>query len=136
MLALLTDLCQHRDRRIPAQVLSLSTTGNHQVDPGLFHAYQLVEALLEIRNGESLRNAVARWNGAYTFQLNPDQIALIRNLRNISLHFKAPRAEKRLEDSVTALGFDQDRSRQHEFRTNGIQKLLREAAQAYFLARV
>ena len=43
MLALLSALCRDRDRTTPDQVLSLSATGNHQVDAGLFHAYQLVE---------------------------------------------------------------------------------------------
>lgn len=137
MLALLTDLCQDRDRITRhTSVLSLSTSGNHQVDPRLFHAYQLIEALLEIRDPEPLREAVARWNGSYALQLNPDQIDFIRNVRDISLHFKAPRAEKRLKNSQIALGFDCDRSRQEKFRRYGMQKLLREAAQAYFLARL
>ncbi len=136
MLALLSALCQDRDRATPVQVLSLSTSGNHQVDPGQFHAYQLVEALLEIGEGEPLREAVARWNARYPLQLNPDQIDYIRNVRDLSLHFKAPRAETRLKASVVALGFDRDRSRQHEFRRNGMQELLREAALAYFRARI
>ena len=136
MLALLSALCQDRDRTTPVQVLSLSTSGNHQVDPGLFHAYQLVEALLEIRDGEPLREAVGRWNACYPLQLDPDQIDFIRNVRDLSLHFNAPRAEKRLKESVVALGFDRDRSRQHEFRRYGIQELLREAALAYFRARI
>ena len=136
ILALLSALCQDRDRITPVQVLSLSTSGNHQVDAGLFHAWQLVEALLEIREGEPVRDAVARWNGTHSFQLDPDQIDLIRNLRDLSLHFKAPRAEKRLRESVVALGFDRDRSRQHEFRRHGIQRLLRAAALAYFRARL
>ncbi len=137
ILALLTDLCHDRDRTIPAQVLSLSTSGNHQVDAGLFHAYQLIEALLETGNNhELLRDAVARWNGSYDLQLNADEIDFIRNLRDISLHFKAPRAETRLKDSQIALGFDRDRSRQHEFRQHGMQKLLRKAARAYFSARL
>ena len=63
-------------------------------------------------------------------------LGFIRNLRDVSLHFKAPRAEKRLKSSQVALGFNQDRSQQNEFRRHGIQKLLREAAQAYVLARV
>ena len=136
ILALLTDLCHDRDRTIHAQVLSLSTSGNHQVDAGLFHAYQLTEALLEIGDREPLRDAVARWNGSYALQLNADEIDFIRNLRDISLHFKAPRAEKRLKDSQIALGFDRDRSRQHEFRRHDMQKLLREAARAYFFVRL
>ena len=135
MLALLSALCQDRDRTTPVQVLSLSTSGNHQVDPGLFHAYQLVEALLEIRDGGRLREAVRRWNACYPLQLDPDQVDFIRNVRDLSLHFKAPRAEKRLKESVVALGFDRDRSRQHEFRRYGIQELLRRAALAYFRAR-
>ncbi len=136
MLALLSALCQDRHRTTPVQVLSLSTSGNHQVDAGLFHAYQLVEALLEIRDGEPLRAAVARWNASYPHQLDAAQIDFIRNARDISLHFKAPRAAKRLKDSQVVLGFDQDGSRQNEFRRNGMQRLLREAAQAYFLARL
>lgn len=60
----------------------------------------------------------------------------VRNLRDISLHFKAPRAETRLKDSQIALGFDRDKSRQHEFRKHGMQNLLRAAARAYFLARL
>ena len=136
MLALLSTICQDGDRTTPVQVLSLSTTGNHQVDAGLFHAYQLVEALLEIRDGESWHDAVARWNVSYPHQLDADEIDFIRNLRDISLHFKAPRAERRLKDSQVSLGFDQNRSRQHEFRRYGIQELLREVARAYFLARL
>ena len=136
LLALLTALCQDRDRATPVQVLSFSTTGNHQVDAGLFHAYQLVEAFLEIRDGESLRDAVGRWNSSHLHQLDADEIDFIRNLRDISLHFKAPRAEKRLKGSQVSLGFDQDGPRQHEFRTYGIQRLLREAAQAYLLAHL
>ena len=136
MLALLSALCQDRDRTTPIQVLSLSTSGNHQVDAGLFHAHQLVEALLEIGDREPLRDAVARWNGRYPFQLDADEIDFIRNVRDISLHFKAPRAEMRLKNSEIALGFDLDRSRPLEFRRYGMQKLLREAAQAYFLARI
>ena len=135
ILALLTDLCHDRDRIISAQVLSLSTSGNHQVDAGLFHAYQLIEALLEMGDGERLRDAVARWNGSYALQLNADEIDFIRNLRDISLHFKAGRAERRLRESRAALGFDQDRSREQKFR-NGMQRLLREAARAYFSARM
>ena len=42
----------------------------------------------------------------------------------------------RLKESMVALGFDQDRSRQHEFRRCGFQKLLRQAAKAYFIARL
>ena len=135
ILALLTDLCHDRDRIISAQVLSLSTSGNHQVDAGLFHAYQLIEALLEMGDGERLRDDVARWNGSYALQLNADEIDSIRNLRDISLHFKAGRAERRLGESRAALGFDQDRSREQKFR-NGMQRLLREAARAYFSARM
>ena len=136
ILALLSALCQDRDRTTPVQVLSLSTTGNHQVDAGLFHAYQLVEALLEIRDREPLHDAVARWNDSYPHQLDADEIDFIRNLRDVSLHFKAPRAERRLKDSQVSLGFDQDRSRQHEFRQYGIQELLRETTLAYLLARL
>ena len=136
MLALLSAVCQDRDRITPVQVLSLSTSGNHQVDAGLFHAYQLVEALLEIRDREPLRDAVARWNASHSHQLDADEIEFIRNVRDVSLHFTAPRAEKRLKDSQVALGFDQDRSRQREFRRYGIQKLLREAAQTYVRARL
>ena len=134
-LALLTDLCHDRHRIISAQVLSLSTPGNHQVDAGLFHAYQLIEALLEMGDREQLRDAVARWNGFYALQLNADEIDFIRNLRDISLHFKAGRAEGRLRESRAALGFDQDRSREQKFR-DGMQRLLREAARAYFSARM
>ena len=137
MLALLTDLCQDRDRITRhTSVLSLSTSGNHQVDPGLFHAYQLIEALLEIRDSEPLREAVARWNCSYAIRLNSDQIDFIRNLRDIALHFKAPRADRRLKDSQIALGFDRDIARQNEFRRHGIQKLLREAAQAFLRAHL
>ena len=136
MLALLSAVCEDRDRTTPVQVLSLSTSGNHQVDAGLFHAYQLVEALLEVRDHEPWRDAVARWNASHSHQLDAAEIEFIRNVRDVSLHFKAPRAEKRLKDSQVALGFDQDRSRQAEFRRYGMQKLLREAAQAYVLARL
>ena len=132
ILALLTDLCHDRDRVIHAPVLSLSTSGNHLVDAGLFHAYQLVEALLEIRYHEKLSDAVARWNDSYDLQLNADQIDYIRNVRDVSLHFKATRAVERLRESCTALGFDQDTSREHEFRRHGMQRLLRAAARAYF----
>ena len=132
MLALLSALCQDRDRTTPVQMLSLSTSGNHLVDAGLFHAYQLVETLLEIRDEEPLRDAVARWNASYPYQLDAGQIDFIRNARDISLHFKAPRAVKRLKDSQVALGFDQDGSRQDEFRRKGIQRLLREAAKLIF----
>ena len=135
ILALLTDLSHDRDRIESAQVLSLATSGNHQVDPGLFHAYQLIEALLEMGDGEPLRDAVARWNGSYALQLNADEIDFIRNLRDVSLHFKAGRAETRLRKSREALAFDQDRSREQKFR-NGMQRLLREAARAYFSARM
>ena len=135
ILALLTDLCHDRDRTISAQVLSLSTSGNHQVDAGLFHAYQLIEALLEMGDREPLRDAVARWNGSYALQLNADEIDFIRNLRDISLHFKAGRAESRLRESRAALGFDQDGSREHKFRA-GMNRLLRETARAYFSARL
>ena len=135
MLALLSALCQDRGRAAPVQVLSLSISGNHQVDPGLFHAYQLVEALLEIRDGDS-RGAVGRWNDVYPLQLNADEVDFIRNLRDVSLHFRAERAGPRLRDSQVALGFDRDRARQNDFRSYGIQRLLREVAQAYFLARL
>ena len=135
MVALLSALCQDRDSTTPVQVLSLSTSGNHQVDPGLFHAWQLVEALLEIGEREPLREAVGRWNARYPLELNPDEVDFIRNVRDLSLHFKAPRAETRLKKSVVALGFDRDQSRQHEFRRYGIQELLRRAALAYFRAR-
>ena len=135
ILALLTDLCHDRDRIRSAQVLSLSTSGNHQVDAGLFHAYQLIEALLEMGDREPLRDAVARWNGSYALQLNADEIDFIRNLRDISLHFKAERAESRLRESRAALGFDQDRSLEQKFR-NGVHRLLRETARAYFSARL
>ena len=84
MLALLTDLSQDRDRRIPAQVLSHSTSGNHQVDAGLFHAYQLIEALLEVKYREELRVSVERWNNTYRLQLDADKIDFIRNLRDLS----------------------------------------------------
>ena len=135
ILALLTDLCHDRDRIRSAQVLSHSTSGNHQVDAGLFHAYQLIEALLEMGDREPPRDAVARWNGSYALQLNADEIDFIRNLRDISLHFKAERAESRLRESRAALGFDQDRSRKRNFR-NGVHRLLRETARAYFSARL
>ena len=135
ILALLTDLCHDRDRIRSAQVLSLSTSGNHQVDAGLFHAYQLIEALLEMGDREPLCDAVARWNGSYDLQLDADEIDFIRNLRDISLHFKAERAESRLRESRAALGFDQDRSLEQKFR-NGVHRLLRETARAYFLARL
>ena len=135
ILALLTDLCHDRDRIKSAQVLSLSTSGNHQVDAGLFHAYQLIEALLEMGAREQLCNAVARWNGSYALQLDADEIDFIRNLRDISLHFKAERAESRLRKSRAALGFDQDSSREQKFR-NGVHRLLRAAARAYFSARL
>ena len=136
MLALLSALCQDRGRTIPVQVLSLSTSGNHQVDAGLFHAYQLVEALLEMRDGESVRTAVARWNDTYPLQLNTDEIDFIRNVRDLSLHFRAERAGPRLRESQIALKFDRNTARQNEFRSYGIQRLLREAAQAYVLARL
>ena len=135
ILALLTDLSHDRDRIKSAQVLSLSTSGNHQVDAGLFHAYQLIEALLEMGAREQLCNAVARWNGSYALQLDADEIDFIRNLRDISLHFKAKRAESRLRKSRAALGFDQDSSREQKFR-NGVHRLLRAAARAYFSARL
>ena len=136
MLALLSALCQDRDRTTPAQVLSLSTSGNHQVDVGLFHAYQLVEAFLEKGDGEPWDEAMTRWNDTYPLQLNPEEIHFIRNLRDISLHFKAGRAEKRLKKSQIALRFDQDHALQHQFRAHGIPKLLRELAQAYFMERL
>ena len=155
ILALLTDLCHDRDRIIRAQVLSQSTSGNHLVDAGLFHAYQLIEALLERGDHEPLRDAVARWNGSYALQLNADEIGFIKNLRDISLHFKAGRAESHLLESRAALGFDQDRSRERNFRNgsraalgfdqdrsrernfrNGMHRLLRETARAYFSARL
>ena len=135
ILALLTDLCHDRDRIIRAQVLSQSTSGNHLVDAGLFHAYQLIEALLERGDHEPLRDAVARWNGSYALQLNADEIGFIKNLRDTSLHFKAGRAESHLLESRAALGFDQDRSRERNFR-NGMHRLLRETARAYFSARL
>ena len=136
MLALLSALCQDRGRTVPVQVLSLSTSGNHQVDTGLFYAYQLVEALLEIQDGERLRDAVARWNGSYTFQLKLNEIDFIKNLRDVSLHFRAERAEARIRKSRSTLGFNKDTARQSEFRSYGIQRLLREAARAYVLARM
>jgi len=136
ILALLSAVCHDRDQTASVKVLSLSTSGNHQVDPGLFHSYQLVEALLEKRDDEQLTRAVARWNASYRLQLDPDQIDFIRNLRDVSLHFKALRAERRLQDSVAVLGFDREPSRRRAFREHGIQKLLREAAQAYFIARL
>ena len=135
MLALLTDLCQDRNRRQQAQVLSLSTSGNHRVDAGLFHAYQMVEALLGMRDRERLSDAIARWNRTYSLKLNADEIDFIRDLRDIALHFKAQRAEDRLRASRSALGFDRDRKREMEFRGNGQQNLLRKAMQAYVLAR-
>ena len=136
ILALLTDLCHDRDRIRSAQVLSLSTSGNHQVDARLFHAYQLIEALLEMGDREQLCDAVARWNGSYpSLQLDAYEIDFIRNLRDISLHFKAERAESRLLESRAALGFDQDRSLEQKFRT-GVHRLLRAAARAYFSARL
>ena len=84
---------------------------------------------------EPLCDAVARWNGSYDLQLDADEIDFIRNLRDISLHFKAERAESRLRESRAALGFDQDRSLEQKFR-NGVHRLLRETARAYFLARL
>ena len=135
ILALLTDLCHDRDRRGSAQVLSLSTSGNHRVDAGLFHAYQLIEALLEMGDHEKPCDAVVRWNGSYALQLDAYEIDFIRNLRDISLHFKADRAERRLRDSRAALGFDQDRSLEQKF-LNGVHRLLRAAARAYFSARL
>ena len=136
ILALLTDLSQDRDRRIPAQVLSHSTSGNHQVDAGLFHAYQLIEALLEVKYREKVRDFVERWNNTYRLQLDADIIDFIRNLRDVSLHFKAEGAANRLRESRIALGFDRDSSWEQEFRQYGMQRLLREATQAYCLARV
>ena len=136
MLALLTDLCQDRSRMKLTQVLSLSTSGNHGVDAGLFHAYQMVEALLEMRDRELLHDAIERWNNTYSFQLDADEIDFIRDLRDIALHFKAQRAVDRLTASRAALGFDQDRKREMEFCRNGTQKWLREATQAYVLARL
>ena len=41
VLALLTDVCEDRDRIVRGSVLSQTTSGNHLVDPGVFHAYQL-----------------------------------------------------------------------------------------------
>ena len=73
--------------------------------------------ILEMGDGEPLRDAVARWNGSYALQLNADEIDFIRTLRDISLHFKAGRAERRLRESRAALGFDQDRSRERKFGT-------------------
>ena len=136
MLALLSALCRDSGRKTPVKVLSLSTSGNHQVDARLFHAYQLVEALLEVRRREPLRRAVARWNDTHAYQLNPDEIDFIKYLRDMSLHFKADHARARLRNSQIALGFDQDKARQEEFRSHGIQRLLREATQAYVLARL
>ena len=135
MLALLTNLCQDRDRTTHNQVLSLSTSGNHLVDARVFHAYQLVEALLKIRYGEPLNNAVARWNATYALQLHPDEINFLRDTRDVSLHFKPEVALNRLKRTRAALGFDQDSHREHAFCTSGTQKLLRKAAQTYLLAR-
>ncbi len=136
ILALLTDLCHDRDRIRSAQVLSLSTSGNHRVDAGLFHAYQLIEALLEVDDREPLCDAVARWNGSYpSLQLDAREIDFIRNLRDISLHFKAERAARHLQKSREALGFDQDRSLEQKFR-NGVHELLRKTARAYFSTRM
>lgn len=136
MLALLTDICQDRDRIVHRAVLSLSTSGNHLVDPGLFHAYQLVEALLELGDREPLNDAVARWNAVNRFQLDCDEINFIRDVRDVCLHFKAQRAGQRLNRTRVALGFEQDHSREREFRSHGVQRLLREIAQAYVLARI
>ena len=136
LLALLTDLCQDRDRTIHAPVLSLSTSGNHQVDAGLFHAYQVIEALLEKGDRQELSGAIEQLNNTHPLKLDTDKINFIKNLRDISLHFKAERARKKLKKSRTALGFDLDQRRENEFRKNGMQKLLREAAQAYFRARL
>ena len=135
LLALLTDVCQDRDRVAHGSVLSLSTSGNHRVDPGVFHAYQLVEALLELRDREPLGGAVARWNARYPLQLDPDKVNFIRDVRDVCLHFKPQRAEGRLRDTRVALGFDQDHSEEREFRRHGVQKLLREAAQAFVVHR-
>ena len=96
----------------------------------------MVEALLEKRDGESVRTAVARWNDTYPLQLNTDEIDFIRNVRDLSLHFRAERAGPRLRESQIALKFDRNTARQNEFRSYGIQRLLREAAQAYVLARL
>ena len=71
----------------------------------------------------------------YDLQLDADEIDFIRNLRDISLHFKAERAESRLRESRAALGFDQDRSLEQKFR-NGVHRLLRETARAYFLGYI
>ena len=137
LLVLLTDICKDRDRTIHAQVLSLSTSGNHQIDAGLFHAYQVVEALLEIDDRESWRDPIAQWNDAYPLhQLNADEIIFIKALRDIHLHFKPERAVERLKASRTALGFDLNRSKESEFQRYGMQKRLREVAQAYFRARL
>ena len=133
MLALLTDLSQDRDRTIHGQVLSLSTSGNHRVDAGLFHAYQVVEALLGMGDREPLDRAITRWNNTYALQLKADEIRFIKNLRDTALHFKPERAQERLEENIRALGFDGDRSRRERFRSHGIQKLLRQVAQAYFM---
>ena len=65
-----------------------------------------------MRDGESVRNAVARWNDTYPFQLNADEIDFIRNVRDVSLHFRAERAAPRLRESQIALGFDRDIARQ------------------------
>lgn len=65
VLAPLTDVCQDRDRIVRDSVLSHSTSGNHLVDPGAFHAYQLVEALLEVA-GRSRSIAPRPVAGAYS----------------------------------------------------------------------
>ena len=135
LLALLTDVCQDRDRIVRGSVLSHSTSGNHLVDPGVFHAYQLVEALLEVGDRERLDRAVARWNATYQLQLDPEKINFIKAVRDLCLHFKPQRAEGLLKNSRVALGFDRNRSREREFRGHGVQKLLREAAHAYVLHR-
>ena len=135
VLALLTDVCQDRDRIVRGSVLSQTTSGNHLVDAGVFHAYQLVEALLEVGDREPLEQAVVRWNANYPLQLDPDQISFIKDVRDASLHFKPQRAEARLQKARAALGFDRDRTAERDFRTHGVQKLLREAARAYVLHR-
>ena len=135
VLALLTDVCQDRERVVHGSVLSHSTSGNHRVDPAVFHAYQLVEALLEVGDGEPLRDAVARWNTTYPLRLDLEEINFIRNVRDASLHFKPRRAEERLRDTRVALGFDQDHCAERGFRRHGVQKLLRKAARAYVLHR-
>ena len=132
ILALLTDLCHDRDRIRSAQVLSLSTSGNHQVDAGLFHAYQLIEALLEMGDREPLRDAVARWNGSYALQLNADEIDFIRNLRDISLHFKAERAESRPAGEPRGVGIRPGQVSGTEISERRAQITARDRASLFF----